>query len=56
MLGIFCPLVVFYMGIIFLCAKNKYIDKEWVFTVPSDTPFLPENLLDKFYINFFLTV
>ena len=31
-----------------LCAKNKYIDKEWVFTVPSDTPFLPENLLDKF--------
>ncbi len=27
---------------------NEYKDKEWIFTVPSDTPFLPENLLDKF--------
>ena len=29
------------------CLK-EYKDKEWVFTVPSDTPFLPENLLDEF--------
>ena len=27
---------------------NDYPNKEWVFTVPSDTPFLPSNLLDKF--------
>ena len=29
------------------CIK-EYKDKEFVFTVPSDTPFLPENLLEKF--------
>ena len=29
-------------------AIENYTDKEWVFTVPSDTPFLPDNLLDKF--------
>ena len=29
------------------CLKH-YKDKEWVFTIPSDTPFLPENLLDEF--------
>ena len=33
-------------------AKNKYINKEWIFTVPSDTPYLPENLLDKFLETF----
>ena len=31
-----------------LWAKENYKNKEWVFTVPSDTPFLPDNLLDKF--------
>ena len=31
-----------------LWTKNNYSKKEWVFTVPSDTPFLPANLLDKF--------
>ena len=31
-----------------LWTKENYINKEWVFTVPSDTPFLPNNLLDKF--------
>ena len=31
-----------------LWTKNNYKTKEWVFTVPSDTPFLPSNLLDKF--------
>ena len=31
-----------------LWAKENYTNKEWVFTVPSDTPFLPDNLLDKF--------
>ena len=29
------------------CIKD-YPNKEWVFTIPSDTPFLPENILDKF--------
>ena len=28
--------------------KNNHKIKEWVFTVPSDTPFLPNNLLDEF--------
>ena len=31
-----------------LWTKNNYKTKEWVFTVPSDTPFLPSNLLDEF--------
>ena len=31
-----------------LWAKKNNSDKEWVFTVPSDTPFLPSNLLDEF--------
>jgi len=31
-----------------LWTKENYTNKEWVFTVPSDTPFLPDNLLDKF--------
>ena len=35
-----------------LYAKKKYTNKEWVFTVPSDTPYLPENLLDKFLETF----
>ncbi len=30
-----------------MCVKN-YPNKEWIFTVPSDTPFLPENILEKF--------
>ena len=31
-----------------LWTKDNNSKKEWVFTVPSDTPFLPDNLLDKF--------
>ena len=31
-----------------LWIKNNNLEKEWVFSVPSDTPFLPSNLLDKF--------
>ena len=31
-----------------LWAINNNSEKEWVFTVPSDTPFLPSNLLEKF--------
>ena len=31
-----------------LWAKKNNSDKEWIFTVPSDTPFLPSNLLDEF--------
>ena len=27
---------------------QDYPNKEWVFTVPSDTPFLPENILEVF--------
>ncbi len=30
-----------------MCIR-EYPNKEWVFTVPSDTPFLPENILEKF--------
>ena len=29
------------------CIRD-YPNKEWVFTVPSDTPFLPQNILEKF--------
>ncbi len=31
--------------------KNNY-EKEWIFTVPSDTPFLPSNLLDQFLLSY----
>ena len=31
---------------------NNHSEKEWLFTVPSDTPFLPNNLLDKFLSNY----
>ncbi len=31
-----------------LQARKKYQNKNWVFTVPSDTPFLPEDLINKF--------
>ncbi len=37
-----------------LCAKNNYSEKEWVFTVPCDTPFLPNNLLDEFLSSYSL--
>ena len=30
-----------------MCIRD-YPNKEWVFTVPSDTPFLPEDILEKF--------
>ena len=44
--GYLGPLAGIHTAISF-CLKY-YKDKEWVFTVPSDTPFLPENLLDEF--------
>ncbi len=31
--------------------KEKKIDIEWILSIPSDTPFLPENLLDIFISN-----
>ena len=31
--------------------KNRP-DKKWIFTVPSDTPFLPNNLLERFLSNY----
>ncbi len=31
-----------------LWTKNNNSKKDWVFTVPSDTPFLPSNLLEEF--------
>ena len=37
-----------------LWAKNNNSKKEWVFTVPSDTPFLPKNLLDEFLSSYSL--
>ena len=37
-----------------LWTKNNNSKKEWVFTVPSDTPFLPDNLLDKFLSSYTL--
>ncbi len=35
-----------------LWTKNNHVEKEWVFTVPSDTPFLPSNLLDEFLLKY----
>ena len=32
--------------------KNYNNEKEWIFTVPSDTPFLPNNLLDVFLLSY----
>ncbi len=37
-----------------LWAKNNISEKEWVFTVPSDTPFLPSNLLEEFLLSYSL--
>ena len=31
-----------------LWVKKKNLDSEWIFSVPSDTPFLPNNLLKAF--------
>ena len=37
-----------------LWTKENNLKKEWVFTVPSDTPFLPSDLLDKFLSSYSL--
>ena len=44
--GFLGPLAGIHASIVW--TKNKNSKKEWIFTVPSDTPFLPSNLLDKF--------
>ncbi len=44
--GFLGPLAGIHTSILWM--KNNNVEKEWVFTVPSDTPFLPNNLLDKF--------
>ena len=44
--GFLGPLAGIHASILWIL--NNRIEKEWLFTVPSDTPFLPSNLLDKF--------
>ncbi len=44
--GFLGPLAGIHASILWII--NNHSDKEWLFTVPSDTPFLPDNLLDKF--------
>ena len=44
--GFLGPLAGIHASILWMLNNNK--EKEWLFTVPSDTPFLPSNLLDKF--------
>jgi len=33
-------------------SSKNYSNKKWIFTIPSDTPFLPNNLIDIFLTNF----
>tara|TARA_Y100001935_G_scaffold244043_1_gene236062 strand:- start:279 stop:887 length:609 start_codon:yes stop_codon:yes gene_type:complete len=44
--GFLGPLAGIHASILWIL--NNRTEKEWLFTVPSDTPFLPSNLLDKF--------
>ena len=44
--GFLGPLAGIHASILWMINNQK--EKEWLFTVPSDTPFLPSNLLDKF--------
>ena len=44
--GFLGPLAGIHASILWI--TNNSSEKEWLFTVPSDTPFLPDNLLDKF--------
>ena len=44
--GFLGPLAGIHASILWII--NNRVEKEWLFTVPSDTPFLPNNLLDKF--------
>ena len=44
--GFLGPLAGIHASILWTIKNNQ--KKEWVFTVPSDTPFLPGNLLEKF--------
>ena len=50
--GYLGPLAGIHASILWI--KNNNLDKEWVFTVPSDTPFLPNNLLDEFLASYSL--
>ena len=44
--GFLGPLAGIHASILWII--NNQAEKEWLFTVPSDTPFLPSNLVDKF--------
>ncbi len=44
--GFLGPLAGIHASILWII--NNHAEKEWLFTVPSDTPFLPSNLLDVF--------
>ena len=44
--GFLGPLAGIHASILWII--NNHTEKEWLFTVPSDTPFLPINLLDEF--------
>ena len=50
--GFLGPLAGIHASILWTKVNNS--KKEWVFTVPSDTPFLPSNLLDKFLLSYCL--
>ena len=47
--GFLGPLAGIHTSILWI--KKNNLKKEWVFTVPSDTPFLPRNLLDEFLLS-----
>ena len=50
--GFVGPLAGIHASILWL--KKNYSSKEWLFTVPSDTPFLPNNLVDEFLLSYSL--
>tara|TARA_Y100000590_G_scaffold454906_1_gene602551 strand:+ start:8699 stop:9325 length:627 start_codon:yes stop_codon:yes gene_type:complete len=44
------PLAGIYASMVW--SKKNHLRKKWIFTIPSDTPFLPNNLIKKFLCNF----
>ncbi len=48
-LGFQGPLAGIHSAMFWANKKKKY--KKWIFAIPCDTPFLPENLIDRFVTN-----